>query len=100
MSEDIGFEVQCKINLISNKPNYYMFDLFCDYLEELNLYFGGSVSNTHIDGIIGSDTEGTPSTEFDREMVKLYLNKLEGASSVIIGELIDFNATTTKTQVK
>jgi len=100
MSEDIVFEVQCKIKLTGSKAEYYIFDLFCDYLGTLNLCFGGSLSNTGIDGIVGSDTEGVPSTEFDREVVKLFLNKLEGTSSVVVGELVDFNTTTTKTQVK
>lgn len=93
MKEDIGFEVYCKLSLTDNKEVGKIFDIFCDYLEELALCFGGSVNLSYMDGIISSDIEDVPATESDRELVELFLNCLEGTSSVVIKGLVDLNKT-------
>lgn len=86
----LGFEIRCETN-IQDFDRYDQFvDDFIDYIESLDLCFGGGGFET-FDGFLCSVARYGSATSEQQALVGAWLEKREEVTKVEIGELVDAN---------
>ncbi|WP_413112974.1 YggL family protein [Thaumasiovibrio sp. DFM-14] len=85
-----GFEVSCKMSVKDFDQYDTFIDEFIDYLDSVNLCFGGGGLEIFEGFLCSTDRYGS-TTEEDKTLVANWLQNRAEISSVEVGEIVDAN---------